>query len=73
MPLQGKVLFDENNFININTNMSDDEIINVINDTLDNKINILEKINMFNAKLEYYKLKYKDLYYIKAINYLSDA
>lgn len=73
MPLQGKKLFDDNNFININNDMTDDEIINIINITLNDKKSILEKINMFNSKLEFYKSKYLIFYHVKAINYLLDV
>jgi len=73
MPLQGKKLFDEDNFININNNMTDDEIINIINISLNDKKSILEKINIFNTKLEFYKLKYLRFYYVKAINYFLDV
>jgi hypothetical protein len=72
MPIQGNSLFDENSYIHIDNNMSDEEIINIINISLMDKQRIIEKITHFTPKLEFYKSKYYYNYVIKGIDFLND-
>ena len=69
LPEQGKMLFNNDDFIYINNEMTDMEIINIIDKILENKKDILDKINNLNNKLEFYKFKYINNYYNKCIEF----
>jgi hypothetical protein len=73
MPDQGKLLYGDDDFIHINNNMSDDEIINIINKTLENKEAIMDKIKNVNNKLEIYNSKYQTQYIHKCIDFFETS
>jgi hypothetical protein len=72
MPEQGKYLYNEDDFININNNMTDEEIIDIIDKTLENKQLILDKIQNVYNKLEFYNSKYQNVYINKCIEFLDN-
>lgn len=69
MPKQGEFFFDKNDYVDINMDMSDDEIINIINNVLIDKKSILEKTKALSLKMEVHKVKYLRHYYVKSIDY----
>ena len=72
MPMQGNSLFDANSYIHIDSNMSDEEIINIINISLTDKQRIIENITNFTPKLEFYKRKYYNNYLTLGIDFLNN-
>jgi len=72
LPEQGKMLFGNDDFIQINDNMTDIEIIDKIDKVLENKTIILDKIKIMSNKLEFFKLKYKNIYLNKCIYHYEE-
>lgn len=72
MPEQGKSLFVDDDFIHITNNMTDEEIINIIDTAIANKQELLNKIKVVTNKLEFYKIKYLNNYLRKCINFFEN-
>lgn len=71
MPEQGKSLFSDDDFIHVTNDMTDQEIIDIVDTAITNKADILHKIKRLNDKLEFFKVKYLNNYLCKCIDFLK--
>jgi len=73
MPEQGRSLFCNEDFIRVTNDMTDQEIIDIVDTAIANKVDILHKIKRTNDKLQFFKVKYLNNYLRKCIDFFENS